>query len=429
MKGQALVLGGGSGTRFAPISDERAKPATPFGSGRVMDWVLSNLYHSGIHMISVLLQSESRSAERHIRHGWYSRIGVGRDQEIKTLLPIQGANGGWYIGTADAISKNIREIEEYSADVVNILGADHIYMMDYSQMNQFHIDREAHLTISAIPVKRELAAKNYGVIVVDEDWRVIGWEEKPENPTAMPGNPDYCLASMGNYAFQPEPLLEELIRDAAKEYANPKTDEGLKKIQESPDQYSSHDFGFDVIPTMLRAGAPMFVYNLMDNMIPGLSDIQRGQWRDIGNIDEYYRAAMDMKGPNPLINPNTPGWEILTYAESHAPALISSTPDHIGLTMNSAISPGVVSIGAAIENSVIGYNVLIEEATNIMNSVIMGNANIGQHVFIKKAIIDKHVTIPYGTSIGANKEEDIARGFTVTDSGITVVPRGYSFNK
>ncbi|MBN1299498.1 MAG: glucose-1-phosphate adenylyltransferase, partial [Actinobacteria bacterium] len=246
----AFVLGGGIGKRLMPLTKDRAKPSLPFGgSYRVIDFVLSNLIHSRIRKIFVLTQYEPRSLERHILEGWGPLFGSGRYNTIRLLPAKAGTDSGWYTGTADAINQNKRYAWDSRPDIVNIFGADHVYLMDISLMNDFHLEKKADLTISAIPVRLKLASGKYGVLVVNNDWKMIDFEEKPKNPTPMPGNPDYCLASMGNYSFNLQVLIEELVIDQYK-----KTADSKQQVLEDREHFSTHDFGFDIIPSMLTRG-------------------------------------------------------------------------------------------------------------------------------------------------------------------------------
>jgi glucose-1-phosphate adenylyltransferase len=421
----AYVLAGGKGTRLAPLTRDRGKPAVPIGSiHRVIDFPLSNLYNSAIRKVAVLTQYEFFSTHEHIKHGWDRRFGIGRKEFITTVSAMQREKeDGWFEGTADAVMKNDRFIQENKElDLVNIIGGDHIYFMDYSQMNDFHMDNSADLTISAIPVKRELAAGNYGVLVVDKKGQLIGWEEKPENPTPMPGNEEYCLASMGNYAFNPKQLLVEFAIDRNKEQAISK-----EQVLENPNKYTSHDFGFDIIPSMLREEKRIFVYNLHDNIIPGMTEEERGYWRDIGTLDQTFQANMEIRDTESPINMYNDEWEPFTHIESHRHSKIISTANNRGSLINSTIAPGVIISGADINCSVLGYETRINEKSFLDHAVMLGYTQVGKNVKIKNAIVDRKVIIPDGETIGYDLEKDLARGFTISEGGITVVPRNYKF--
>ncbi len=415
----AFILGGGVGKRLYPLTKDRAKPALPFGgSYRVIDFVLSNFIHSRIRKIYVLTQYEPRSLEQHILEGWSPIFGSSRYNMIRLLPAKEGSNSGWYAGTADAINQNKRYVWESRPDIVNIFGGDHIYLMDVSQMNDFHLSKKADLTISAIPVLCELASKKYGVLVVDKTWKLAGFEEKPENPTPMPGNSRYCLASMGNYAFNLQVLLEELVIDQHKNKTGDR-----KLLSSEPEHYSSHDFGYDIIPAMLRRKRNIFVYNFNKNTILGADKNEKAYWRDIGDLDEYYNANMDLIGKKPLIDLYNPRWEIFTKADSLQPVKYISGAQ----TTNSIIANGCVIADTRIENSILSYNVKVNKGTLISSSLILGNNEIESGVMIKRAIVDRGIFIPENTSIGIDRQQDLARGFIISKEGVTVVPRKYRF--
>ncbi len=416
----AFVLGGGVGKRLYPLTKDRAKPALPFGgSYRVIDFVLSNLIHSRIRKIYVLTQYEPRSLEQHILEGWSPVFGTGRYNTIRLLPAKEGTGSGWYTGTADAINQNKRYAWESRPDIVNIFAGDHIYLMDITQLNDFHLQKKADLTICAIPVKVEIAANKYGVLVVDNESRLIGFEEKPQSPTPLPGNSEYCYASMGNYAFNLQVLIEELVIDQYK-----KTTQDKELLKKDPEHYSSHDFGYDIIPAMLRRGRNIYVYNFDDNTIIGDNKREKGYWRDIGDLDEYYKANMDLISINPEINLYNPRWEIFTRIESLQPAKYIGNITEIE---NSLVANGSIIYQSKIKNSIIFYNVNVSENSEISNSLILGNNIIGRNVIIKKAIIDRSVYIPDNIIIGLDKEFDKQRGFTISKDGVTIVPRKYRF--
>ena len=416
----AFVLGGGIGRRLMPLTKDRAKPALPFGgSYRVIDFVLSNLIHSRIRKIYVLTQYEPRSLERHVLEGWGPIFGAGRYNMIRLLPAKSGADSGWYTGTADAINQNKRYAWESRPDIVNIFGADHVYLMDISLMNDFHLEKKADLTISAIPVKVELAANKYGVLVVNEDLKLIGFEEKPSKPTPMPGNANYCLASMGNYSFNLQVLVEELVIDQYK-----KTSSDKQQIISDREHFSSHDFGFDIIPSMLLRERSIYVYNFNDNYIIGAEQNEKAYWRDIGDLDEFYKANMDLICNNPPINLYNPRWEIFTRSQSLQPAKYTGSSSDIN---NSLISNGCIIDNAVIQKSVLSYNVKVSEGARIEDSYLMGDNIIGSRAIIKKTIVDRDIIIPDNAIVGIDKEHDRKRGFTISNEGITIIPRKYRF--
>ena len=285
-------------------------------------------------------------------------------------------------------------------------------------MNDFHLDKNADITISVIPVKCKLAAKKYGVLVVNENQKLVNFEEKPEKPTPMPGNPEYCLASMGNYSFKLQVLVEELVIDQHK-----KTTLDKKLITSDPEHYSSHDFGYDVIPSMLRRSRNIYVYNFNDNIILGADKNEKAYWRDIGDLDEFYRANMDLVGKNPSINLYNPRWEIFTKVESLQPAKYTT-----GSQLNdSIISNGCIIENAKIDSSILCYDVKVCEGASISESFIMGRNQIGCGAIIKKTIIDRRIIVPDNAIVGLDKEYDLKRGFTVSREGVTIIPRKYRF--
>jgi len=415
----AFVLSGGKGKRLLPLTKDRVKPAMPFGgSYRVIDFVLSNLIHSRIRKIYILTQYEPRSLEKHIFEGWTPIFGIGRYSFIRMLPPKQGSDSGWYNGTADAVNQNKSYAWENKPDIIDIFSADHIYIMDISLMNDFHFERKAELTISALPVKCETASRKYGVLVVDDDWKLIGFEEKPENPTPMPGSKDYCLASMGNYAFNPQVLIEELVIDQHKE-----TQRDKSIINQNPDRYSSHDFGFDIIPAMLRRGRKIYVYNFNDNYIISTDEHEKSYWRDIGDLDEFYQANMDLLKDEKEINLHNERWEIFTRAT----CLRSPVTSGKSIISKSIISNGCVVDKSEIDNSILSYHVDVSENTSINSSFLMGYNHVGKNVKIQNAIIDTFTYIPDNTRIGFDREEDLRRKLTISNNGVVIVPRRFKF--
>lgn len=411
----AFVLGGGEGKRLLPLTSERAKPAVPMaGTFRIIDFVMSNLYNSDIRKVYVLTQYNSKSLHDHIRFGWYPKFGTGPKGFLKTQPATQSRNGGWYSGTADAIAQNMGFIEDERPGIVNVFGGDHIYLMDIRQMNEYHLKNDADITISAIPVSRKLAAGNYGVLEISPDGRLLGFEEKPANPKPMPGNPDMCLSSMGNYAFKPGSLLEELLEDKMKVTA------GKIEVAEQPLRLSSHDFGYDIIPSMMRKGRNVFVYNFMDNKVEGARDSERGYWRDVGNRDEFFNANMELKAIIPPINLYNPYWEVLT----HVPVSQAAKVNGEGVK-DSIMSPGCIVTNSLVDDSILSYSTIVEKSS-IRGSILLGSSKVGEGCEIVRSVVDRHVDIPAGTKIGVDKEKDLARGFFVTESGLTFVPNSHT---
>ena len=423
----AFVLAGGKGERLYPLTRDRAKSAVPFGGMyRVIDFVLSNLYHSGIRKICVLTQYQSESLHKHIKFGWYHRFGVGVDEEITVLPATQSASGGWYEGTADAIAKHSNRIRTERPNIVNIFGGDHIYLMDIIEKNEFHLQKDADLTISAIPIRREDAVKRFGVLSVDENYRLIGFEEKPENPKPIPGNEEYCLASMGNYAFKRDILLEELAADSEK--SSPQTGTGEESravVSLNPERYSTHDFGFDIIPEMLRKERKVFVYNFNLNTVPGVTE--SNYWRDIGDLDQFYGANMDIRLPVPLLNLYNEDWPIFTFVEADQPAKFVGLNGNPGSALDSIVANGVIVSHSRVERSILSYKVKVDHNSYISESILLGNNIVGKNVTIKKSIIDKDVKVPDNETVGVDAIQDRKRGFMISPGGITVVPKAYEF--
>lgn len=400
-----MILAGGEGKRLYPLTKDRAKPAVPFGGRyRIIDFVLNNFINSGFFKIKVLTQYKSDSLNKHITRGW--ALSPFLNQYVD-LAPAQMRTGSdWYRGTADAIYQNVFHITDEDPDYVCIFGGDHIYKMDVSQMLDYHKEKGADLSISAIPIPIS-EAHEFGIIEVDDDWRLINFVEKPkEKPKSIPGNPDMCLASMGNYIFNKDVLLDALNRD--------------EEIKES-----SHDFGKNVIPMLLRDGKKIYIYNFNDNSFPGMTDTERGYWRDVGSIDAYWQTNMDLLAYDPELNLYSQDWPLRTFNYNYPPAkFIWEEGERVGMATNSMVSEGCVVSGGGLSRCVLSPKVKVNSYSQISESILMENVEIGRHSKIKKAIIDKNVIVPPNTRIGFNHEEDIKRGFHVSPNGVTVVPKG-----
>lgn len=400
-----MILAGGEGKRLYPLTKDRAKPAVPFGGRyRIIDFVLNNFINSGFFKIKVLTQYKSDSLNKHITRGW--ALSPFLNQYVD-LAPAQMRTGSdWYRGTADAIYQNVFHITDEDPDYVCIFGGDHIYKMDVSQMLDYHKEKNADLTISAIPIPIE-EAHEFGIIEVDDDWKLINFVEKPQTaPKSIPGNPNMCLASMGNYIFNKDSLLNALEED--------------EKIENS-----NHDFGKNVIPMMLNESKRIYVYNFNDNAFPGMSDRERGYWMDVGSIDAYWQANMDLLDYDPELNLYSQAWPLRTFNYNYPPAkFIWEEGERVGMATNSMVSEGCIVSGAGLSRCVLSPKVKVNSFSQISESILMENVEIGRHSRIKKAIIDKNVIVPANTRIGFNKEEDIKRGFHVSPNGVTVVPKG-----
>ena len=397
-----MILAGGAGKRLMPLTRDRAKPAVPFGGKyRIIDFVLSNFINSGFFQIKVLTQYKSDSLNKHISHGWNLCPQIG---QYVDLVPAQmRTDGNWYKGTADAIFQNAHLIGKYER--LCVFGGDHIYKMDVNQMLQFHIDHDADLTISANPIPIEIAHE-YGIMEVDEDMKLINFVEKPkEKPNHLPGDETKCLASMGNYIFNSKVLLEELILDS--------------KVEDS-----AHDFGKNIIPNMMKKGKKIFVYNFGTNEFPGMSKGEKGYWKDVGTVDAYWQANMDLLDYNTELKFYNKEWPLRTYNYNLPPAKFTwDRHEHVGMVKNSLVSEGCLISGGTISGCVLSPLVEVQGRTVITDSILMENVIVGKHSKINKAIIDKNVVIPPNTKIGINKDDDIKRGFYVSEGGVTIVAK------
>lgn len=399
-----MILAGGEGKRLFPLTKDRAKPAVPFGGRyRIIDFVLNNFVNSGFFKIKVLTQYKSDSLNKHITRGW--SLSPFLNQYVD-LVPAQMRTGGeWYMGTADAVFQNINQILDADPTYMCVFGGDHVYKMDVSQMLDSHKKKKADLTISAIQVPIEEASE-FGIMEIDENWKLIGFEEKPANPKTIPGNPKICLASMGNYIFNKNILVDALFKDACKEK-------------------SRHDFGKNVIPALLEEGKKIFVYDFNSNKFPGINDSEKGYWRDVGNVDAYWQANMDLLDYCPELNLYSKEWPLRTFNYNYPPAkFIWQEGDRVGMATNSMVSEGCIISGGSLSRCILSPKVRINSYSQVSESILMENVSIGRRVEIKRAIVDKNVIIPEGMKIGFNREEDEKRGFYVSQGGVTVVPKG-----
>ena len=400
-----MILAGGEGKRLYPLTKDRAKPAVPFGGRyRIIDFVLNNFINSGFYKIKVLTQYKSDSLNKHITRGW--ALSPFLNQYVD-LCPAQMRTGSdWYRGTADAIYQNIFHITDEDPDYVCIFGGDHIYKMDVSQMLDYHKQKGADLTISAIPIPIE-EAHEFGIIEVDENWKLVNFVEKPqEAPKSIPGNPNMCLASMGNYIFDKNILLDALERDAKIEASN-------------------HDFGKNVIPMLLNEGKEIYIYNFAENTFTGMSPRERGYWMDVGSIDAYWKANMDLLDYDPELNLYSQDWPLRTFNYNYPPAkFIWEEGERVGMATNSMVSEGCIVSGAGLSRCILSPKVKVNSFSQISDSILMENVQVGRYSKINRAIIDKNVIIPPNTKIGFNREDDEKRGFHVSEGGVTVVPKG-----
>jgi len=401
-------MAGGKGTRLYPLTRDRAKPAVPFGGKyRIVDFVLSNLINSQIYSIYVLVQWRSQSLIEHLKDGWQ----MGRIMHDDFIVPVPAQmrlGESWYQGTSDAIFQNLNLIDDYKPDLVAVFGADHIYRMDIAQMIEFHLERKSSVTVATLPVPLS-DANQFGVLDVDSGQRVFGFDEKPERPRAMPGAPGKCLASMGNYLFDPTVLRTALMEDAQNEA-------------------SHHDFGRDLIPGLIDR-VPVYAYNFMSNRIRGDSEENLSYWRDVGTIDAYYEANMDLRDARPHLNLYNQFWPLRTAYYNQPPAkFVFNEYLRRGQALHSVVSEGCIISGGLVRNSVLGRSVFVHSYSQIDDSVIMDYCDIGRNAKIRRAIIDKNVQIAEGDEIGYDLDRD-RRRFFVTESGIVVIPKSPKRNR
>ena len=396
-----LVLAGGEGKRLSPLTLDRAKPAVPFGGlYRLIDFALSNLVNAGVLRIAVLTQYKSHSLDRHITTTWRMSSLLGN---YVTPVPAQQRLGPqWYTGSANAIYQSLNLIHDEKPELVIVFGADHVYRMDPRQMIAQHLDSGAGATVAGIRVPRTQASA-FGVIKTAADGRTIdAFLEKPADPPGLPDNPDETFVSMGNYLFSADVLIEALRKDAT-------------------DESSKHDMGGDIMPMMVELGNAE-VYDFMSNEVPGAHPADVGYWRDVGTLDSYYDAHMDLCAVVPTFNLYNSQWPILTHVPPHPPAkFVHEDGARIGRAVNSVVSNGVIVSGALVRESVLSPGVRVQDYATVERSVIMDNTVIGANAVIRNAIIDKDVVVPDGVKVGVDKDHDLARGFVVSDGGVTVV--------
>ncbi len=399
-----VVLAGGRGERLFPLTQHRAKPAVPFGGRyRIIDFVLSNFVNSGILSIYVLTQFRAQSLLEHIDRGWRSSDFLGEHFVIP--VPAQMRSGDdWYQGTADSVYQNLYLLERHNPKLVAVFGADHIYRMNVRQMIDDHQKHSADVTIAAIPAKIEDASQ-FGVIEIDADWRIIGFEEKPKQATPIPGEPGYALVSMGNYLFDNQVLIDALNEDA--------------------DNPTSHrDFGRDLLPSLVKSGK-MYAYDFRKNRVPNPSKGEEpSYWRDLGTIEAYFDASMDLCSVDPSFNLYNRAWPLRTVGYADPPAkFVFDWQDRQGMAVNSVVAEGTIISGGQVHNCIVGRNVRVHSYSRIENSVIGDWVEIGRNCRIRNAVIDKANVIPSGTEIGYDAAQDRERYF-VSPSGIVVLARG-----
>ncbi|MFT5003723.1 MAG: glucose-1-phosphate adenylyltransferase [Flavobacteriales bacterium] len=394
----ALILAGGRGSRLYELTNWRAKPALYFGGKfRIIDFPLSNCINSGIRNVGVVTQYKSHSLIRHLVRGWgHFKKELGESVEI--LPASQRFSNNWYEGTADAVFQNIDIIRDELPKYVLVLSGDHIYRMDYGNLIAQHAETGAKMTVSCMPVPLEEAAGQFGVMSVDENSKIIGFEEKPENPTPLPNDPTKCLASMGNYVFDTEFLFEQLKADAET-------------------SGSERDFGKDIIPSIIKDGL-VYAFQFTND------DDTEAYWRDVGTLDSFWQANMELVAPVPALNLYDKKWPIWTYQEQLPPAkFVWEEDNRRGTAINSVVSGGCIISGATLRRSLCFSNVRVHSYSEVEDSVLLPDVEVGRNCRIRKAIIDRGCIIPEGMIIGHSCEDDLARGFRVTEKGVVLVTR------
>lgn len=406
----AIVLAGGEGKRLMPLTADRAKPAVPFAGFRLVDFALSNLANSGYLKIVVLTQYKSHSLDRHISETWRMSTQLGN---YVASVPAQQRRGkSWFLGSANAIYQSMNLIVDAEPDIVVVVGADHVYRMDFEQMVQSHIASGARATVAAVRQPLEMADQ-FGVIEVDGAeipgalgaHKISAFVEKPESTPGLPDAPHQFLASMGNYVFDADALVEALELDAIKED-------------------TKNDMGGDIIPYFVNRDEA-YVYDFSTNDIPDATDRDRNYWRDVGTIDSYYDAHMDLISPVPIFNLYNRAWPIFTRSTTSPPAkFVRGEKNSVGTALDSIVAPGVVVSGGVVENSVLSNDVFVGTGARVQDSVLMDKVTVGAGAVVRRAIVDKNVKVPAGATIGVDHDLDRARGFTITDSGLTVLSKG-----
>lgn len=401
-----FIMAGGKGERLYPLTRDRAKPAVPFGGiYRIIDVTLSNCINSGIRKIHVLIQYKCNSLIRHLRMGW-NIFDAELGEYIDTVPAQMRVDERWYMGTADSVYQNLYSIELEKPEYVLILAGDHIYKMNYADMVEYHIEKGADCTVAVVEMEKDKAGL-FGVVEVDKSGMVLGFEEKPKVPKTVPGDPKHIYASMGIYVFNSSVLKEELISD-------------------SKNKDSAHDFGNDIIPSMLKR-ALVYAYDFKDE-----NKKEAKYWRDIGTLDAYYEANMDLIQVTPIFNLYDRDWPIRTYIEQFPPAKFvfagGENGKRIGVALDSMVSGGCIISGGKVERSILSPYVRVNSYAEVVDSVVMEGVDIGRYAKIKRAIIDKDVKIPQEMEIGYDLKEDKKR-FMVTESGIVVVAKGTVIEK
>jgi glucose-1-phosphate adenylyltransferase len=400
-----IVLAGGEGKRLMPLTADRAKPAVPFGGGyRLIDFALSNLINSGLRQIVVLTQYKSHSLDRHVSQTW--RLDGITSSYVASVPAQQRLGKRWFAGSADAILQSLNLLRDERPDIVVVVGADHVYRMDFAQMIDAHIESGAGVTVAAIRQPIALADQ-FGIIELDkkDPTHIAAFHEKPRNAVGLADSPDEVLASMGNYVFDANILIDAVIRDG-----------------ENTD--SNHDMGGDIVPDFVARGEAA-VYDLNRNDVPGSTERDKFYWRDVGTIDSFFDAHQDLISALPIFNLYNREWPIFSQQLNSPPAkFVRDAKGNLGTTIDSIVSLGTLVSGGHLERSVLGSWCVIESGASVIDSVIFERVHIGPNAVVRRAILDKDVVVAEGAAVGVNPEDDRARGFTVTESGITVVGKG-----
>ena len=397
-----MVLAGGEGRRLLPLTSERAKPAVPFGGQyRLIDFVLSSLVSSGLRKVVVLTQYMSHSLDRHLAQTWRLSPLLGN---YVVAVPAQMRTGPrWFSGSADAIYQNLNILGDERPDYVAVFGADHIYRMDVAPMIDQHIATGAGVTVAAIPVPID-EAKAFGVIDAGDHCKIRAFVEKPENPPAMPGDPTQAFASMGNYVFSADLLREVVSEDAL-------------------DDGSQHDMGGNIIPKLVDSG-DAYVYDFGQNVVPGQNERERGYWRDVGSLDAYYQASMDLVEVEPVFDLYNQEWPVLTWRFPHPPAkFVHDAGERVGRAIDSLVASGAIVSGGTVRRSILSAEVRVNSFAQVEGSVLFDNVDVGRGAIVRRAVIDKNVRIPENARIGVDLDRDRER-FKVSDGGIVVVAKG-----
>jgi glucose-1-phosphate adenylyltransferase len=399
----SIVLAGGRGSRLGPLTEWRAKPAVPFGGKfRIIDFSLSNCLNSGIRRIGIATQYQSHSLIHHLQRGW--SFLDGRFNEFIELLPAQQSSTSedWYSGTADAVYQNLEVMRRHDPKLVLVLAGDHIYKMDYTRMLYEHMDRGADMTVGCVEVPIKEAARQLGVMEVDEEFRVLGFQEKPELPRAMPGRPGCCLGSMGIYVFNADFLFDELVDDAA-------------------DPESGHDFGHDIIPKLIKNGGRVYAHRFRDSSVQAFDEISEPYWRDVGTIDAFWEANLELTRVTPALNLYDDAWPIWTYQEQLPPAkFVFDLEGRRGAAIDSMVSGGCIVSGSTVRNSMLFSQVRVHSFCTINESVLLPDVEVGRGAMLSRVLVDQGTKIPAGLRAGIDAEDDRKR-FHVTEKGITLI--------